>query len=231
MINQLRHEARILRKGGADARSDLMENAAEEVEKLQARVKDVERIKSEWEQVVQPAHDYVDSAGIAKLGESKVGALVESHKKLQAQVEEYERLHSELASALNHDAEAPSLCDLVAASREVVKERDALTAQVVELETQVRSISLSRKELAAQVKNVKRILDQNKNSLACRIEALQELELTGSTNSIAERDAQAIEYMCRQLSIGVEIKDQGMFDVIPLAAALEYAERVKAGKA
>jgi hypothetical protein len=62
--------------------SDLAEILA-----LRERVADLERIKLEWEQVVQPAYDYVDKSGIGELGKSKLGCLIESHEKLQAKIE------------------------------------------------------------------------------------------------------------------------------------------------
>jgi hypothetical protein len=65
---------------------DLIE-AEKQIEQLQARCAELERIKLEWEQVVQPAYDYVDKSGIGELGKSKLGCLVESHEKLQAKIE------------------------------------------------------------------------------------------------------------------------------------------------
>lgn len=63
-----------------------IETAANLIEKLQQRVADLERIKSEWEKMTYPVSDYVDSCGIGKLGECKFHSLIKSHQALVAQV-------------------------------------------------------------------------------------------------------------------------------------------------
>lgn len=61
-------------------------------DELEKRNEDLERINKEWQQVVQPAFDYVDSCGNGELGKSKIGALIESHKALAAHVEQIQEI-------------------------------------------------------------------------------------------------------------------------------------------
>lgn len=43
----------------------------------------------------------------------------------------------------------------------------------------------------------------------------------------SEVAAQHIEYACRQYSIGVDVVEQGMFDMVPLTKLLEYAKQLR----
>ena len=76
------------------ARSNELEN--EQLRELQ--MAELRRVCEEWKQLVQPVYDYIDSAGIDKLGEDKLVSLIESHKKLQEEVTRLTRSRNEYAA-------------------------------------------------------------------------------------------------------------------------------------
>lgn len=51
-------------------------------------------------------------------------------EQLQAENAEYERLHKQLGEVLQYDEESPSLCDLVAVARLIIREKLEMTAHV-----------------------------------------------------------------------------------------------------
>lgn len=55
-------------------------SAADIIEEQRREIESLRKIKKEWEQMVQPAFDYVGSCGIGRLGESKIQVLIDSRK-------------------------------------------------------------------------------------------------------------------------------------------------------
>jgi hypothetical protein len=62
--------------------------------------------------------------------EREIEELEKENAELTSNLKEHKRLHKVLAQILDHDAENPSLCDLVSIVREDIKERDELRAQL-----------------------------------------------------------------------------------------------------
>lgn len=135
-------------------------------------------------------------------------------EQLQERLSEYERLHGELAAALRHDAEAPSLCDLVAVARAVVDEKD---------------------ELAVYMERLRKGFDK-----ANTWEDVREIFSESPTTSLAERDAEVIvrftQETITEMARGMPNSKAAKWDYYKLAvnyfaeAANEYAERVKRGE-
>lgn len=138
-------------------------------------------------------------------------AVDEENETLKARVMEYERLHRELATTLEHDAESPSLCGLVAVARTIPKERDALKAHVEQLCAALKHLHHNAKASGAEM------------GLALDV-AEEALQLTPQ-QSLAERDY-TIAY--NAFHAGVVYADtvpKGTGDTP--GAANEYAKRIK----
>tara|TARA_Y100000033_G_scaffold51048_1_gene63453 strand:+ start:2113 stop:2607 length:495 start_codon:yes stop_codon:yes gene_type:complete len=77
------------------------DKAIEILKKQQAEIQDSTRVKDEWVQVFLPMTEYCDKEKIGSLGQSFVGAFIDSHKALTQRVKELEWTLSNLDSYLS----------------------------------------------------------------------------------------------------------------------------------
>lgn len=158
-------------------------------------------------------------AGMIRVGEriawGSDSALMEQAADLieqqQTQIVECERLHRELATSLRHDAESPSLCDLVAVARAVVNERDDLAVTVERLREASHHVEAAQtqnafnKAVGVMHSIIEQVPSQNLNVV--RRESYREGYSSGWKHSLGTKAEDGNHYACGE-RLAVQLSDQ-----------------------